>query len=324
MNRKGIVIFLLLLSAVSVRAQSTVAIFDESVHGDTMVSDTIVADTMNTAKDILKDIHLVVEEPVQQEPMLPSDSLVSDSAATPALSSNPIYYWSDVRDVRYSLKQTMRSVRDSMRMGVRSMRDSVRNDLREVARKRPHELRVGWGDQIFESLVWYNKPYYTLYPESFIGEYDENYRYAQHWFVEYQYRIKYWFNFGVMIDYSGVLWDKVQRNGHGTELKREKNCHFHNIAALLTMRFTYVHTKYVQMYSGLGAGLNINTGSEIDYWGRKTVIAPALNLTVLGMSVGNEQWFGAIEFGGLYSLMNSNEVYLAGSRMLTASVGVRL
>ena len=44
---------------------------------------------------------------------------------------------------------------------------------------------------------------------------------------------------------------------------------------------------------------------------------------VLGMNVGNEQWFGAVEFGGLYSLMNIHEVYMLGSRMFTVSVGHR-
>ena len=126
-----------------------------------------------------------------------------------------------------------------------------------------------------------------------------------------------------MIDYSGVVWDKVNRNGLGKEVSREKNCNFHNIAIMATARFTYMHTKYVSLHSGLGVGLNINTGSEIDYRGRKTALAPALNLTILGMSVGNEKWFGAVEFGGLYSLMNIHEVYLAGSRMFTLSVGCR-
>jgi hypothetical protein len=92
---------------------------------------------------------------------------------------------------------------------------------------------------------------------------------------------------------------------------------------MATTRFTYLHSKYVSLYSGLGVGLNINTGSELDYRGRKTVLAPALNLTVLGMSVGDEKWFGAVEFGGLYSLMNMHEVYLTGSRMFTLSVGRR-
>lgn len=291
MKYKGIILWLLLWCSVSVWSQDMIVVIDDSQSLDTLPT----IDTTATST------------PVLQEPMY-----------------DPTYYWSDVRMVRDSLKQTMRLVRDSVRGEVRSMRDSVRNDLREIARQRPHELRIGWGDQMFETLVWFGKPYYSLYPETFIGTYKENYRYTQHWFMEYQYRIQHWFNFGAMVDYSGVIWDNVTRNGKGEELKRENNKNFHNISLLLTLRFTYLHSKYVSMYSGLGAGLNINTGSEVDFMGRQTVMAPALNLTVLGLSVGNEQWFGALEFGGLYSLMNTNEIYLAGSRMFTASIGVKL
>lgn len=238
-------------------------------------------------------------------------------------SADTLYYRSDIRHIRDSLKHSMRVARGNMYMNIRSMRDSVRQDLRSIARRYPHQLRIGWGDQIFESLVWYNQSHPTIYPESYIGEYNEEYRYVQHWFAEYQYRVRYWFNVGIMVDYSGVIWDKVRRNGRGEEVGRDKNCDFHNIAIMLTTRFTYMHSKYVSLYSGLGAGVNVNTGSEIDYRDRKTALAPALSLTVLGMSVGNERWFGAVEFGGLYSLININEVYLAGSRMFTASVGCR-
>lgn len=222
-----------------------------------------------------------------------------------------------------SMNTAIREYRHSVRQEIRDYRDSVRNVRHHSYDSVNHELRVGWGDQLFETLVWYNQPHSTHYPESYIGQYEERYRYLQHWFIEYQYRIRYWFNIGAMVDYSGVVWDKVQRNGLGKELTRDKNCNFHNIAIMFTTRFTYVHSKYVSMYSGLGAGLNINTGSELDYRHRQTALASALNLTVLGMSVGDKRWFGAVEFGGLYSLMNIHEVYLAGSRMFTLSVGCR-
>lgn len=222
-----------------------------------------------------------------------------------------------------SMHYAVREFRHSVRQDIHDYRDSVRNERSRVSKANPHEFRIGWGDQLFETLVWYNQPHSTLYPESYIGQYEEQYRYVQHWFAEYQYRVRYWFNVGAMVDYSGVLWDKVQRNGLGEEVTRDENCNFHNIAIMLTTRFTYVHSKYVSLYSGLGVGLNINTGSELDYRHRKTALAPAVNLTVLGMSVGNENWFGAVEFGGLYSLMNMHEVYLAGSRMFTLSVGCR-
>jgi|GEM_PF-515183 len=284
-----------------------------SITGQNMV---VLSNRLEYVKKNLVDVHY-------------SDTLRLDSL--PSIEVNNTYdsqnmsidYRKNMRYMRDSLKQVMRIARDNIYMNIRGVRDSVRNDLRDIIRKHPHQLRIGWGDQLFETLVWYDQPHSTLYPESYIGQYEERYRYTQHWFVEYQYRIRYWFNVGGMIDYSGVVWDKVNRNGLGEEVSREKNCNFHNIAIMATAQFTYMHTKYVSLHSGLGVGLNINTGSEIDYRGRKTALAPALNLTVLGMSVGNEKWFGAVEFGGLYSLMNIHEVYLAGSRMFTLSVGCR-
>ena len=284
-----------------------------SITGQNMV---VLSNRLEYVKKNLVDVHY-------------SDTLRLDSL--PSIEVNNTYdsqnmsidYRKNMRYMRDSLKQVMRIARDNIYMNIRGVRDSVRNDLRDIIRKHPHQLRIGWGDQLFETLVWYDQPHSTLYPESYIGQYEEQYRYLQHWFVEYQYRIRYWFNVGGMIDYSGVVWDKVNRNGLGEEVSREKNCNFHNIAIMATARFTYMHSKYVSLHSGLGVGLNINTGSEIDYRGRKTALAPALNLTILGMSVGNEKWFGAVEFGGLYSLMNIHEVYLTGSRMFTLSVGCR-
>ena len=284
-----------------------------SITGQNMV---VLSNRLEYVKKNLVDVHY-------------SDTLRLDSL--PSIEVNNTYdsqnmsidYRKNMRYMRDSLKQVMRIARDNIYMNIRGVRDSVRNDLRDIIRKHPHQLRIGWGDQLFETLAWYDQPHSTLYPESYIGQYEERYRYAQHWFAEYQYRVRYWFNVGGMIDYSGVVWDKVNRNGLGEEVSREKNCNFHNIAIMATARFTYMHSKYVSLHSGLGVGLNINTGSEIDYRGRKTALAPALNLTVLGMSVGNEKWFGAVEFGGLYSLMNIHEVYLAGSRMFTLSVGCR-
>ena len=306
MNKIGIVLLLWMCCAMTVVSQNVVVLFDEEEYveqsaSDTLVIDSLVSDTMTM--DALPSVD------------------VESAHMSPALS---VQYKSDVRHIRDSLKQTMRLARGVMHKNVRTMRDSVRQNLHVLAGKNPHQLRVGWGDQLFESLMWYNQLHSTIYPESFEEEeYSEEYRYLQHWFVEYQYRVRYWFNVGAMVDYSGVLWDKVTRNGKGDEVNREKDCNFHNIAIMVTTRFTYMHSKYVSLYSGLGAGLNINTGFEIDYRGRKTALAPALSLTVLGMNVGNERWFGAVEFGGLYSLMNIHEVYMAGSRMFTVSVGCR-
>lgn len=310
MRKLGFILCLCICCAMTVVSQNVAVLFDESEYADNSKSDTVALDTVATVFDSADD---VLDTPSQAEDAVPAE----------VISAYSVHYRSDVRNIRDSLKHAMRIARGSMHKDIRDMRDSVRDDMRERVRQFPHQLRIGWGDQMFETLVWYHQPHPTIYPESYIGQYEEDFRYVQHWFAEYQYRAKYWFNVGAMVDYSGVLWDKVRRNGKGEELDREENCSFHNIAVMLTMRFTYFHSKYVSLYSGLGAGMNINTGSEVDYLDRHTAVAPALNITALGMNVGNNRWFGAVEFGGLYSLANLNEVYMAGSRMFTVSVGCR-
>ena len=112
-----------------------------------------------------------------------------------------------------SMHYAVREFRQSVRQDIRDYRDSIRDVRGQMCKANPHEFRIGWGDQLFETLVWYNQPHSTLYPESYVGQYEERYRYTQHWFAEYQYRVRYWFNVGAMVDYSGVVWDKVQRNG---------------------------------------------------------------------------------------------------------------
>ena len=77
---------------------------------------------------------------------------------------------------------------------------------------RPHEIRVGWGDQLFETLMWH-KPnaVITSMPTTWQKTYKEDFVYSQHIWVEYHYRFKYWISFGGMIDCSGVQWDDVIR-----------------------------------------------------------------------------------------------------------------
>ena len=189
--------------------------------------------------------------------------------------------------------------------------------------ERKHEIRIGWGDQLFETLVWHEEPFSTIHPPTMELLYNEDFQYLQHWFIEYQFRHNHWFSYGGTIDYSGVLWDKVIRNGKGEEIKRTIGHNFMNIVIMPNIRFTYLYHKYVSLYSGIGVGMNINTGSELDYKQRKTAVAPAFNLTLLGLEVGLDHWFASFELGGLYSLVNTNEIYMASSRIMAATIGFR-
>ena len=186
------------------------------------------------------------------------------------------------------------------------------------------ELRIGWGDQLFESLMWH-KPtnIATTLPESYRAVYHENYIYTQHIWLEYQYRYNRWFSFGGMVDGSAVLWDDVTRNGKGVEVSRDPKHNFYNIVIMPTVRFTYFHHENVNLYSGLGLGMDINGGSEKNAYGQTTEIGAAVNVTVFGVSANYGRWFWTVDFGGLTALRHTNYIYMAMSRIMNVGLGVR-
>lgn len=187
----------------------------------------------------------------------------------------------------------------------------------------PHMLRLGWGDQHFEYLVWHESPHpKNPLPEAYQATYTEHLRYTQHLSLEYQYRQNNWFSYGGMIDGSGVMWDRVTRNGLGGELSRDPNHSLYNIVVMPTIYFTYFHHEYVSMHSGLGVGFNINGGTELDKYGNKTVCAPALNLTLFGVSAWYRSWFASAELGTLVSLKDGQTIYMLGSRLFSVAIGV--
>ena len=187
-----------------------------------------------------------------------------------------------------------------------------------------HEVRVGWGDQMFESLVWHNPTaIINNMPKEFQKTYREDYRHNQHIWLEYQWRMKEWFSVGEMMDISEVGWDEVKRNGLGKELSRDKNHNFYNLVFMPTIRFTYFFHPYVNLYSGLGFGMDINGGTEMNARGHKTDVGAAINLTVIGVSANYERWFMTFDFGGMYALRDANTIFMIASRMLNVGIGVR-
>lgn len=187
----------------------------------------------------------------------------------------------------------------------------------------PHQLRIGWGDQHFEYVAWHAtpQPMNTL-PVTYSAQYTEHFRYTQHWFAEYQYRPNKWFSCGGMIDGSGVLWDNVTRNGLGEEQSREINRSLYNLVVMPTIYFTYLHHEYVSLYSGLGVGIDINGGTEIDAYGRTTVCAPAFDITLIGLSANYRRWFATVDLGAMIALNGGQHIYMFGSKIFSASIGV--
>ena len=187
-----------------------------------------------------------------------------------------------------------------------------------------NELRMGWGDQLFESLIWHNPTsIITTMPDSYQQVYKENYCYNQHVWMEYQWRFTHWFSLGAMVDFSHVGWDEVTRNGKGAELNRKEDQFFYNAVIMPTIRFTYFHHENVNFYSGLGVGLDINGGTETNADGHNTDVGAAVNLTVFGISANYQRWFWTVDCGGLYALKNANTIFLMSSRIVNVGMGVR-
>lgn len=189
---------------------------------------------------------------------------------------------------------------------------------------RRHEVRIGWGDQLFESLMWHNPTnIMTNMPTTWEKTYHEDYRHHQHLWAEYQYRVTHWFSYGGMIDMSEVGWDDVTRNGAGIEMSRSKDHYFYNVVLMPTVRFTYFFHENVNLYSGLGIGLDINGGTEKNAFGKKTEVGAAVNITLIGVSANYDRWFWTVDFGGMYALQNTNKIYMASSRIINVGFGAR-
>lgn len=194
----------------------------------------------------------------------------------------------------------------------------------------PNELRIGWGDQLFETLIWHDPVTRTIIPENPIlapqdykEVYKENYKYGQHLFLEYQRRFNHWFSLGAMLDGSGFSWNRVTRDGTGKELARTGREYCYNIVLMPTVRFTYFWHDNVNIYSGLGFGMDVNGGTETNIHGKHTEVGAAINLTLVGLSANYKRYFAAIEYGGMYAFHDGNAFYMVKSRMFTASLGVR-
>jgi len=186
-----------------------------------------------------------------------------------------------------------------------------------------HEVRVGISDMMSESVIWHNPVSIPTYlPESYVDTYKEDYQYSQHLWAEYQYRINTWFSFGVLGDVSECHWANVTRNGLGTELGREKQ-YFYNLLLMPTIRFTYFHHEYVNIFSAFGFGACLNGGTETNTSGKKLDVGGAAELTVLGVSANYKRYFATVEVGGTTALRNTNTVFMLSSRIVSASIGVR-
>jgi len=177
-----------------------------------------------------------------------------------------------------------------------------------------HEVKLGWGDMLFESAMQYEFTH--------IGKPNTRIDYLTgHFFAEYEYHWLSWLSSGMQIDFFQMGWHDRR------ELKSDSNAkehNYYNLSFLPTVRFTWFHSEYVNLYSAAMLGLCINGGTERDAMtGRKTVCYPAFGLTMLGCQVGKNGWYGAVEWGGLSALLDTNYIAMASARILSVSVSYK-
>ena len=174
-----------------------------------------------------------------------------------------------------------------------------------------HEVRVGWGDLMFEHAMRYEFTH--------IGKMNAQIDYITgHFFAEYQYYFRHWLSFGTQLDFEAILWDKTTYDRYRNQVgptQRERN---YNLVLMPELRFTYFRSPYVRMHSGLGIGVNF----AFDNMGGFAA-AGAFNLDLFTLQVGKDHWYGAIELGML-NAMNRDRLFYVGSRLISVSVGYTL
>lgn len=171
-----------------------------------------------------------------------------------------------------------------------------------------NELRIGWGDMLYERAMYHN------------SNSTNRYRYTGHIFAEYQYYLRPWFSIGVQADYEQVWWDVI-REGIQPLPTPGKDHFFYNVCLMPAVCFTYCHHPHLNLYSELMLGVGVNGGTETDMYGRTLAWTPAWGFTLLGIKAGGKHCFATVEIGALNAVAGRNFIYMLGSRIFSASIG---
>lgn len=177
-----------------------------------------------------------------------------------------------------------------------------------------YEVRIGYGDPFFESAMQYEFPH--------IGKPNTQVDYVTgHLFAEFQYSWNWWCSTGMQIDYSGQGWHDRREKVDG---KRGPQHDYYNLSFMPALRFTFYRSKWVNLFCGLQMGLTVNGGTEMDLVRKtRTVCYPVGGLTALGVQVGQKGWFGSFDLGGLYALLDEDDIVMFSSRVLSLGIGYR-
>ncbi len=213
-------------------------------------------------------------------------------------------------------------------------------ETKEQRAQSPHELRIGIGDPIIARAWigggpgWGGSSNYDIWVSSFGKDVTEAHeilsdrRIAEqrgkshvlgHIFLEYQYRINPYIGVGLKTDMIHFWRDWNIYNGYHDLVGKATSGEFY-MDFVPIARFTFLHKEYVNLYAAAGIGFTMNC--DYNYPPDKGSFLLKAEATLLGVSIGKNGFFGAVE------VLNMGAVFktypqLYPTQFFTASVGYR-
>lgn len=179
-----------------------------------------------------------------------------------------------------------------------------------------HEISVGAGDMLFETVQWHNqvhREYGQMRPGVDLFE-NTGYSYTPHLFIEYYYRVADWLNIGFDYDMQYTSWREDHYDASGIKTTSTPQ-HFYNVCMMPSLRFNYLIRKHLNLYSTISVGMDINGGTMADCFGNKTIVGAAADLRLIGFRFGGGHYWGFVDLGLLAALKDQNTIFLLGSEL---------
>lgn len=181
------------------------------------------------------------------------------------------------------------------------------SEPKEMRATSRHEVRIGVGESVVDGALIASHDVYVM----------KNTYVAPNLFAEYQYRVNDWCGVGVQVNGA---WRGSYLCRRGDKTMSWMHITIGTLAIMPTVRFTYLHREWVNLYSALSFGYYIGFGNcNRD---RSVGCGAAGSVCLLGISVGRNHFFASGEIGALCGVAD-NGVEQLGSRLLSISLGYR-
>lgn len=173
------------------------------------------------------------------------------------------------------------------------------------------ELRLSWGAMPLDYVnLNYEESYHAYFYNSIASHIANTRYYGGDGYLSgavnltYTYRFRKWFELSGVLTYSGYFRNYYDKYTDALAFRGSDN----QISIMPYVRFVWVHTNLVRLYSGAGLGVSFVAGS----WNgqRSLEVLPAFALTPIGITVGTY----------VYGLA---EVSIGNTGMITLGIGYK-